>query len=246
MTEEKNQALVAAEAELNRRALAMKENIQVSTNVIGVQKNGKFKMPGGEERDELLAVIVDYRYRNQHFPEDYQPGVFTPPNCFAIGTQQESMVPSIESPEAQNEQCTGCPKNEFGSAKNGTGKGKACQNQFLVAIMMPDLGESEEVFVLKASPTAARAVASYVTNMAEQQGHPMKAVTKFTIEVGNWAKVKANFHAINNNWPEHFEYVSLAERVLETVPKKGEVVKDTKIDTGAARGANPARQRPTG
>lgn len=238
MTVRQSTDMASIDAKLAARAAAMRENITVAGNNIAIQKNGSFKMPGGEERTELEAIILDYRYRNQFFPKTYRKGEFTPAACFAVGDVQDGMTPSAEAPEPQSTACQGCPRNEFGSALNG-GKGKACQNQFLVAVMLPDLGESEEVYTLKASPTAAKALAGYVSKMVDTYGHPIKAVTRFTIDASSdYAKLQVAYGGPNAAYAAHADFLSVAERALEAVPKSGEAApKDTTVAAGTGRQA---------
>ncbi len=236
IAQKKNTDLAALDAKLAARAKVMQESITIAGNNIMLLKSGEFKMPGGETREELEMVILDYRYRNQFYPRAWKAGEFSPAECFAVGDEQAQLEPSPEAPKPQNADCATCPKAQFDSHPNGRG-GKACQEQFLMAVMFADLGESEEVFLLKASPTAAAAASGYVTKMVEQSGHPIKVVTKFTVNTANdYPKLAVAFSAPNALYAQHAEHLSNAERLLTSVPKKGgSDKKDTAVDTGAAR-----------
>ena len=74
--------------------------------------------------------------------------------------------------------------------------------------------------------------------MADQYGHPIKTVTKFTIDAsGDWQKLQAAFAAPNPLYAEHFAHMGAAARSLEAMPKATKVTEggDTKVDTGSVR-----------
>jgi hypothetical protein len=220
-------SLANIDAALQARALAMKQSIQVGGQNINIQKNGTFRLPNGEERDVLDMVIVDYKYRNQFYSRPYRKGEFSPADCFAIGDDPTAMNPHVEAPVPVHPTCLGCPKNEFGSALNG-GAGKACQNQLLLAIMFADLAESEEVYVLKASPTMVKAIAGHVVKLAEHYGHPIKAITRFGVDSsGDYPKLTAAFAGPNPDYTSHARFLGDADRALTSAPKKNDAGVDS-------------------
>lgn len=211
-------AIANIEEELAKKAALMKENITFTGNSIKVTKAGKLEMPNGDAFDELELVIVDYRYRNQYFSKPFKQGEYSTPDCWAVGVENNlNLAPGKDVPSPVSSSCSECAFNQFKSAANGSGK--ACQNQFLMGVMLPDLGESEEVFLLKASPTAVKQVGGYVLNIIDSYQHPIKVVTKFSVDDSSgFNKLKAEFVSGNSDYIAHAEHMASAGRLLEASP----------------------------
>ena len=124
--------------------------------------NKQFKLPGGDTLDFLDIVVVDFVYFNTYYEGAYDSNNIVPPNCFALHPEPKSMVPSANSPDVQDAQCAGCWANEFGSS----GKGKACQNRVLIAVLPTDANEETPFSILDISPTAVKGFSSYVGGVA--------------------------------------------------------------------------------
>lgn len=124
--------------------------------------NKQFKLPSGDVLDFLDIVIVDFVYFNTYYEGAFDPNNIVPPNCFAIHPEPKSMAPSANSPDSQCESCTGCWANEFGSS----GKGKACQNRVLMAVLPTDATSDTDFAILDISPTAVKGFSSYVAGVA--------------------------------------------------------------------------------
>lgn len=243
MTEAQQKALTTVEAKLAQRANAIQKNMAVEGNMISLQKNGSFMLPGEETADELDMVVIDYRYRNQYYGgKAYRKGEYNPAVCVAIGDAQAGMTPLASSPQPQSIACDGCEMNEFGSASNGAGK--ACQNQLVLAVMFANPDRGDTVYLIKASPTAARPIASYLREITDEQGHPIKVITRFTGEDnGNYVKLKASMQTLNGDYLEHAQKLEHAERMLEAntgidaaaVPEGGEQATAAQARGGKAR-----------
>lgn len=124
--------------------------------------NKQFKLPTGDTLDFLDIVIVDFVYFNTFYEGAFDPNNIVPPNCFAIHPEPKGMIPSANSPDCQHEACTGCWANEFGSS----GKGKACQNRVIMAVLPSDATEDTPFSILDISPTAIKGFSSYVAGVA--------------------------------------------------------------------------------
>lgn len=131
-----------------------------------------FKLPSGANANELDVVIVDFVYANSYYETAYQKGTVVPPTCFSIHPEQKGACPSENSPEAQCDNCDGCPANQFGS--NGTGK--LCQNRVLIAVLPADATEETPFAILDISPTAIKGFQQYVASVARGLGRPPYAV----------------------------------------------------------------------
>lgn len=140
---------------------------------IQVTQGKTFKMPNGQEVDgPIEAIIVDFAAANFYYTDSYDRNNVTPPVCFALGLEPAGMSPSENSPEPQAASCASCWANQFGSS----GRGKACQNARLLAILPTDATEETPLAILKVSPTAIRAFDGHVSAVARQYGVAVRAV----------------------------------------------------------------------
>ncbi len=128
--------------------------------------NKQFKLPSGEVLDFLDVCIVDFVYMNKYYEGAYDSNSIVPPDCFAISPEPTNMVPSKNSPEMQCEGCQACAMNQFGSA----GKGKACQNRCVLAVLPRDATVETPLVLLDLSPTAVKPFSAYVTTTARALG----------------------------------------------------------------------------
>lgn len=168
MTEQKRLPVNFSE-QLAQMAAAMASRVQApSGDTIQVSQQKEFAFPDGTTSpNPFHAVIVDFVSVNTFYKTRFDRNNITPPACFAYGDNPALMVPSNTSPEKQAESCTVCPNNQFGS----DGKGKACKNQRLLAVIRVDeqgegISSESPLWLLRLSPTAIKAFDSYVTKVA--------------------------------------------------------------------------------
>jgi hypothetical protein len=172
--------------EFSREALAIKDAIGApSGDFIGCTKNKTFRLPGsGTEAPEITAIIVDWVTFNQYYPGAYNPKNLQPAVCASLGKVIKDLVPLDGVPDPQSEGCEGCPKNEWGSAGNGS-KGKACKNQRLLALLPPDNPAEGPLMLLKVAPTGIKNFDNYVSKFANSNGivpHPISVVTRIKFD----------------------------------------------------------------
>ena len=227
------------DAMLAKKAAAMRENIKTSTSLISVTKAGQIQLPDKSLVDEVDLVVLDYRYRNVYYSAPWREGEYTEAECFAIGeSHNDTLVPLETSPKKQCDTCKACEWNQFGS--HPMGRGKKCQNQFLIAAVRPDADESE-ILLLKASPTAVALVAPYMLRMADMHGHPIKVITTFGVDMTKtYARLKADFQAPNPNYAAHAQLLVDAERAV-TSPPFVATSDDQKESTGVKASGRKAR-----
>lgn len=141
---------------------AIQERVtQPSGSRIAVTQSKTFKLPDGRESPGPLdLVVVDFAYGNFYYEQAYDRNQVVPPVCFALSMSDKHMAPSDNSPKKQAEGCTSCPHNQFGSA----GKGKACSNAVLLAVLHPDDLEGP-MMVLKVPATGVRPWNGYVSSL---------------------------------------------------------------------------------
>lgn len=95
---------------------------------------GGVALPG----NQMATIIIADTMENSYYDTPYNPDTPTAPKCFAFAKSEDDLEPSEEVDkddyfERQHETCTGCPQNEWGSAR--TGKGKACSNVMRLAMI---------------------------------------------------------------------------------------------------------------
>lgn len=139
---------------------------------IMVTQGKTFKLPNGSELDELEAVVVDFCAANFYYTEAYDRGNVIPPACFALGLEPAMLEASSNSPDKQCASCAACWANQFGSS----GKGKACQNTRLLALLTPDADAETPLYLLKVSPTAIKNFDAHVNSVANSFKMPVRAV----------------------------------------------------------------------
>jgi len=124
----------------------------------------RFKLPTGEEASTLTCIVVGFARLNVLYPP-YVKGVYKDPFCWAVGEDDKNLMPDpTQVQNIQSDACTGCPKNEWGTASNG-GKGKACSNKYRLAVVPPDAGPQAEIRIVTVSPTGFRRWTNYVNEV---------------------------------------------------------------------------------
>lgn len=142
---------------------------------ITVTQGKKFKLPDGRTHEGPLdAIIVDFVSFYTLYDKTYDPNGIEPPKCFSLGMEPAGLVPSPNSAEMQSESCAACWANQFGSAS--VGKGKACNNSRLLALLDPNGDEKTPLMLLKVSATALRGFDGYVANVIRAFGVPVRGV----------------------------------------------------------------------
>jgi len=171
--------LAAEAAEISKRISAPTgDRIRYNGNV-------GFYTPDGGEGDVIEAVIVDFLSSNLYYDGPYDRDNPQPPACFAIGPEPSTLVPSKNSPDRQADTCSACPNNQFGSAANG--KGKACKNTRLLALMPASALDSPEeeapIWILSVPPTSLKAYDAYVASLKAKHGTiPLGVITEISLD----------------------------------------------------------------
>jgi len=144
-----------------------------------IKTRGKvFTFPDDHQEKAFFGVIVDHVATNTYYKDAYNPNDIQPPVCFAIGLDPRKLVPSENAPEIQSENCAECPLNQWGS----DGKGKACKNGRLLAILAPDATAETAPVFLRVPPTSVRKYDSYVSKIAQMhEKPPVGVITEISI-----------------------------------------------------------------
>lgn len=170
---------LAAELAAEAKDAAAKERPQVSRISLksGVMSYGGQAIPG----NKLECVIVGGAHRNVFYAGRYDANNIVNPNCFALGEDEDGLVPheNVDSPVASA--CAKCPNMEWGSDPNG-GRGKACKQQRRLLVMPADATASAEA-VLKAElaildlpVTSVRNYSNFVNTVSASVKAPVWAV----------------------------------------------------------------------
>lgn len=124
-----------AYAEQERRAGS---SISVRNGIMAV---GDSPIP----HNQFAAVILDAVRMNTFYREAFNASNITPPTCYAISRDESNLAPHPDMAkdlnwfQPQSERCGGCPHNEFGSGRTGTGK--ACSNRRRLLLLVAGVYE---------------------------------------------------------------------------------------------------------
>ena len=210
-------AVVSLREQLAKQVADLNSRVAPASGItIGITQAKEFKFPDGTKSKEFEGVIVDFVSTSFFYENTYDPNNIVSPACFAIGTNPLQLVPSDNAPVKQSDSCKGCPMNEFGSA----GKGKACKNGRLLAVLPPDADAETPVWLLKVSPTGIKAFDSHVRSVATTfQLPPVGVVTTFSFDEGSdFASVRFGNPVMNDNLEAHYARQEEAQRLLTAEP----------------------------
>ena len=152
-----------------------------SGDKIRVTQFKKFRLPAGEETEgPVEAIIVDFVSANVFYKDGFDKDNMGPPDCFAIHAEPSLLVPSENSPDRQAESCAVCPNNQWGSGARG--KGKACKNTRVLAVMPVDADAGTPPWILTVSPTGIKKFDDYVRTLAGKDIVPLQIVSRIAFD----------------------------------------------------------------
>lgn len=228
---------------------ALSARLQAPTGDRIKTSNAKvFILPDGSEHEILDVIVVDFVAHNRWYEGVFNEDNIVPPNCFAIGLEPSSLVPSDNSPDKQCDTCSGCWANQYKSAANK--RGKACSNTRLLYLLVPPTGgvgvndslDDISRYTLSVSPTALTSFDDHVAKVVRSFGKPVRAVV-----------TRMSF-AEDSKWPSiRFTTVAPASGDIELYTNSLLTEARTRLmkepDTSALTAANdtpaPAARRPT-
>lgn len=211
-------AIVSIQEQLKAQVAAQASKIAPPSGInIRITQDKKFQLPDGSKVDGPLdLVIVDFVSRNSFYEGAYDPNNISPPACFAIHPEPKQMVPSDNSPAKQSDDCASCPMNQFNSA----GKGKACKNSRVLAVLPPDADADTPMWLLQVSPTALKGFDGYVGSVARTfQTPPIGVITSVDFNSGvTYASLNFGDPRPNENLAVHFARQAEAKELLMAEP----------------------------
>jgi hypothetical protein len=114
-------------------------------------KEGLFVLPSGECVQEVAGYPV-YYFQTRRF-YDKPPTAGTkgmPPDCWSA----DLLKPHVDSLKRQHPTCYGCPRDQFGTGRDG--KSKACGTYTWVFLLNSDLGGNPPIAAVVAPPSSIR------------------------------------------------------------------------------------------
>jgi hypothetical protein len=168
--------------QLSKEAQEIGKRIQAGGgSKVRANGNRSFILPEGGEATEIEGVIVDFYSANMFYDRPFDKDQPAAPACFAMGEIPSTLAPPAEVPDRQADSCATCPNNQFGSADNG--KGKACRNKRILAILPEDANDESEIITLEVPPGSVQKFDGYVAGLAaKHKTVPVGVVTKITLD----------------------------------------------------------------
>ncbi|PTT35452.1 hypothetical protein DBR23_23385 [Acidovorax sp. HMWF018] len=232
-------AIVSIQEQLKAQVAAQANKIAPPSGInIRITQDKKFQLPDGSTVEGPLdLVVVDFVSRNSFYEGAYDPNNIVPPTCFAIHPEPKQMVPSDNSPVKQADDCASCPMNQFNSA----GKGKACKNSRVLAVLPPDATEDTPLWLLTVSPTALKNFDSFVGSVARTfQMPPIAVIASVDFNPGvTYASLNFSDPRPNENLAVHFARQAEAKELLTVEPDVSSYGQEP------AKPARPAARKPT-
>ena len=177
----------------------------------------KFAFPDGTSTvDPVQVVIVDFINANSYYDRSYVKGTVVPPACFALGDNPKAMVPSDASPDKQCDTCTGCPMNEYGTA--ATGKGKACKNEVLLAVLPVDAAADAPLWIMKVSPTGLKSFYGYIAALSRMTMAPVEMITTVSFDDSTYPTLVFGDPTNNADFEAHYGRMDEAKALLAQEP----------------------------
>jgi hypothetical protein len=151
-------------------------------------------------KNTMDVVVTAGIFENAYYPNPYDPNVIESPTCFAYGVADDEgevlMVPHPSAHIKQAAACDGCPRSKFGTAKGGTGKGKACRNLRRLSVLPAGATTSADgvkkgsVGFVRLAVYSALGWADYVRKLALDGKSPYSVITKMTLVPDGKAQFK--------------------------------------------------------
>jgi hypothetical protein len=149
-----------------------------SSPFIRVTNKKTMVLPNGDERaGPLPFVIVDFVAENRFYSVPFNANNPTPPDCAAVGLAPDDLRPWEDGIDVQNDNCKTCAQNQWNSGPGG--RGKACTNARLLALLDPLDEPGAPLLKLRLSPTAITPFESYVRKVSTMLERPLSFVLTY-------------------------------------------------------------------
>lgn len=184
--------------------------------------------------NQMVVIILDAVRERTFYAQKYDASAEhnAPPVCYAFGRTDEEMAPhpsmqvDLDYFQPQNDVCSSCPNNEWGSSD--TGRGKACSERRRMALLpagyyQPKKGSRDfelqlfddpnhyanaDIAYLKLNVMSVKDYARYVTNLASSlRRPPMGVITRVYLEPDPKSQFKVKFEMLEELPVELFETI---------------------------------------
>lgn len=194
-----------------------KVNLTLGPNTITVPDIGETNTP-------MDCVVLDFITTRAYYDTPMPIGNKQPANspaCFALGRgSTDDFVPLADSPNIQHPTCKGCPKNEWGTAPRG-GKGKACGEQRVVAIMLPAAkNQDDKIYTTRVTPSKLKDFDNYYRQIVNRTGKlPLFFISELsTAAVGTSNAAVFKLKSENVNYKYFWSRLQDANEILMRTP----------------------------
>lgn len=200
MTKKKDNLPVNWQEEMAQHA--QKGTEMVKPEASGISLKGGVVSYGGTPvpNNELDVIVLGFIHEHSLYLDKYDPDNPSSPDCFALGDDEDDMIPHTNVDDPQNEDCASCPNLEWGS---GSGRGKACQQRYRLICVPADSINSEqtmlsaEVAVLKLPVTSGKIWGQYINTVASMFSRPeWGVITRISAAPDAKTQFKASFECV--------------------------------------------------
>lgn len=148
-------------------------------------KGGKFTL--NDERIglngkglELDCIVVGWNFEKAYYDAPFVEGEKGSPACFAIGLDEDELVPNETSPNKQCDNCADCWANEWGSAN--VGEGKLCADRRRLALAFADKDGKFDIKMLNIPPTSLKNWKTFVNEVDTMGLHTMQCAINISFD----------------------------------------------------------------
>lgn len=206
--------IVSIQEALKAQVANLANRIAPATGIkIRATQDKKFILPDGTTTPgPLELVIVDFAAVKNFYEGAFNKDEIVPPGCFSVSADPRKMFPSANVPNKQAADCQTCPMAQWGS----DGKGKACGDGRLLAVLPPDADADTPIWLLQPSATALKGFDGYVAGIARSfQSMPVSVVTTVSFDDSvTYAKMLFSDPKPNPNIGEHYARSAEAKELL--------------------------------
>lgn len=131
-------------------------------------RGGTISHGGVTLTNPLPVVILDIAFERSYYSSDYQPDVMTVPDCYSY----DGEAPHEKASVPQADRCAECRFNEFGSARNGNGKGCKEGGKLVMihadALKSPELIAAAPMVQARLSVLNAKKLRAYIDALGDE------------------------------------------------------------------------------
>lgn len=204
---------------------------------------------------EMTGIIVDFVYLNTYFKERFDADNPGAPSCWALSVNGDNMKPHDNIAKPEDDKCSECPMNKWGSQQGGSGRGKACAQRRRIGFLheddiknAKDVKDALAAYVDlpptsisagkqdKGGPAEEDAWAPYVRMLDTKHGLPV------------WAAWTTMYFDPETSYPRplfRFDGAIKDDRIVDAVEKRIKDVRDmlmTPLEDGSNGGGNNKRR----